>query len=99
MYKTAAMPAEQSRESTGKKVLVPLSRYEQALFRRDMSQHCVRLSSCCGWSHEAVDGSTHSPHGGECVYLYGGGVRGRARRRRATQNSPIENVTLESFVT
>ena len=37
MYKTAAMPAEQSRESTGKKALVPLSRYEQALFRRDMS--------------------------------------------------------------
>ena len=30
MYKTAAMPAEQSRASTGKKVLVPLSRYEQA---------------------------------------------------------------------
>ena len=38
MYKTAAMPAEQSRASTGKKVLVPLSRYEQALFQRDMSQ-------------------------------------------------------------
>ena len=60
MYKTAAMPAEQSRASTGKKVLVPLSRYEQALFQRDMSQHCVRLSSCCGWSHEAADIPAHS---------------------------------------
>ena len=58
MYKTAAMPAEQSRASTGKKVLVPLSRYEQALFRRDMSQHCgyhfsrlagaTRLQTDCG---------------------------------------------------
>ena len=42
MYKTAAVvtavPAELYRASTGKKVLVPLSRYEQALFRRDMSQ-------------------------------------------------------------
>ena len=46
MYKTAAMPAEQSRESTGKKALVPLSRYEQALFRRDMSQHISTWGTC-----------------------------------------------------
>ena len=60
MHETAAVPAEQSRESTGKKVLVPLSRYEQALFRRDMSQHCGRLSSCCGWRHETADIPVHS---------------------------------------
>ena len=77
MYKTAAMPAEQSRASTGsgKKVLVPLSRYEQALFRRDMSQHCVRLSSCCGWSHEAADIPAHSSECDECACQVGGGVR------------------------
>ena len=66
MYKTAAVPAEQSRESTGKTFLVLLSRYEQALFRLDMSQQFGRLSSCCGWSHEAAD--IHVPtHSSECV--------------------------------
>ena len=60
MYKTAAMPAEQSRASTGKKVLVPLSRYEQALFRRDMSQHSLSTVGTFshdvrGRSHEAAD--------------------------------------------
>ena len=55
MYKTAAMPAEQSRASTGKKVLVPLSRYEQALFRRDMSQQLGYLFSRRGRSHEDAD--------------------------------------------
>ena len=48
-YKTAAVPAELYRASTGKKVLVPLSRYEQALFRRDMSQHCGYLSFLGTW--------------------------------------------------
>ena len=81
MHETADVPAEQSRESTGKKVLVPLSRYEQALFRRDMSQHCGRLSSCCGWRHETADIPTHSSECDECVCQVGGGVRCRLRRR------------------
>ena len=59
MYKTAAMPAEQSREAT-------LSRYEQALFRRDMSQHCGYLFSRRGRSHEDADIQTHSPECDEC---------------------------------
>ena len=87
MYKTAAMPAEQSRASTGKKVLVPLSRYEQALFRRDMSQHCVRLSSCCGWSHEAADIPAHSSECDECVCQVGGGVRCRTGERSRPQRA------------
>ena len=81
MYKTAAMPAEQSRASTGKKVLVPLSRYEQALFRRDMSQHCGYLFSRRGRSHEDADRPTHSPECDECVCQVGGGMRCRLRRR------------------
>ena len=60
MYKTAAVPAEQSRASTGKKVLVPLSRYEQALFRCDMSQHLGYLFSRRGRSHEDADRPVHS---------------------------------------
>ena len=87
MYKTAAMPAEQSRESTGKKVLVPLSRYEQALFRRDMSQHCGRLSSCCGWRHETADIPTHSSECDECVCQVGGGVRCRTGERSRPQRA------------
>ena len=87
MYKTAAMPAEQSRASTGKKVLVPLSRYEQALFRRDMSQHCVRLSSCCGWSHEAADIPAHSSECDECACQVGGGVRCRTGERSRSQRA------------
>ena len=55
MYKTAAVPAELYRASTGKKVLVPLSRYEQALFRRDMSQQFGYLFSRRGRSHEDAD--------------------------------------------
>mgnify|MGYP006903293548 FL=1 len=87
MYKTAAMPAEQSRASTGKKVLVPLSRYEQALFRRDMSQHCGRLSSCCGWRHESADIPTHSSECDECVCQVGGGVRCRTGERSRPQRA------------
>ena len=87
MYKTAAMPAEQSRASTGKKVLVPLSRYEQALFRRDMSQQFGRLSSCCGWSHEAADIPAHSSECDECVCQVGGGVRCRTGERSRTQRA------------
>ena len=59
MYKTAAVPAEQSRESTGKTFLVLLSRYEQALFRLDMSQQFGRLSSCC-----VVGATRHCRHTG-----------------------------------
>ena len=81
MYKTAAMPAEQSRESTGKKALVLLSRYEQALFRRDMSQHCGYLFSRRGWSHEAADIPAHSLECDECAGQVGGGMRCRLRRR------------------
>ena len=87
MYKTAAMPAEQSRASTGKKVLVPLSRYEQALFRRDMSQHYGRLSSCCGWRHESADIPTHSSECDECVCQVGGGVRCRTGERSRPQRA------------
>ena len=81
MYKTAAMPAEQSRASTGKKVLVPLSRYEQALFRRDMSQQCGYLFSRRGWSHEDADILLHSSECDECTRQVGDGVRCRLRRR------------------
>ena len=82
MYKTAAMPAEQSRASTGKKVLVPLSRYEQALFRRDMSQQLGYLSLATwqeprGCRHT----ETHSSECDECVGQVGGGMRCRLRRR------------------
>ena len=78
MYKTAAMPAEQSRASTGKKVLVPLSRYEQALFRRDMSQHCGYLFSRRGRSHEDADIQTHSSECDECVCQVGGADASRS---------------------
>ena len=81
MYKTAAMPAEQSRESTGKKVLVPLSRYEQALFRRDMSQQLGYLFSRRGRSHDDADRLLHSPECDECSNQVGGGMRCRLRRR------------------
>ena len=81
MYKTAAVPAELYRASTGKKVLVPLSRYEQALFRRDMSQQLGYLFSRRGRSHEDADIQTHSPECDECVCQVGGGVRCRLRRR------------------
>ena len=87
MYKTAAMPAEPSRASTGKKVLVPLSRYEQALFRRDMSQHCGRLSSCCGWRHESADIPVHSSECDECSGQVGGGVRCRTGERSRPQRA------------
>jgi len=87
MYETAAVPAEQSRASKGKKVLVPLSRYEQALFRRDMSQHCGWLSSCCGWSHEAADIPAHSSECGECAGQVGDGVRCRTRERSRPQRA------------
>ena len=81
MYKTAAMPAEQSRVLTGKKVLVPLSRYEQALFRRDMSQQFGYLFSRRGRSHEDADRPVHSPECDECTGQVGGGMRCRLRRR------------------
>ena len=81
MYKTAAMPAEQSRESTGKKALVPLSRYEQALFRRDMSQQFGYLFSRRGRSHEAADIPAHSSECDECACQVGGGVRCRTGER------------------
>ena len=87
MYKTAAVPAELYRASTGKKVLVPLSRYEQALFRRDMSQHCGRLSSCCGWRHEAADILLHSSECDECTRQVSGGVRCRTGERSRTQRA------------
>ena len=85
MYKTAAMPAEQSRESTGKKALVLLSRYEQALFRRDMSQHCGYLFSRRGRSHEAADRLWHSPECDECHNQVGGGMRCRTGERSRPQ--------------
>ena len=87
MYKTAAMPAEQSRASTGKKVLVPLSRYEQALFRRDMSQQLGYLFSRRGRSHEDADIPTHSPECDECVCQVGGGVRCRTGERSRPQRA------------
>ena len=81
MYKTAAVPAELYRASTGKKVLVPRSRYEQALFRCDMSQQFGYLFSRRGWSHEAADIPAHSLECDECAGQVGGGMRCRLRRR------------------
>ena len=85
MYKTAAMPAEQSRASTGKKVLVPLSRYEQALFRRDMSQHWVQRRRRCALTQRLSYGWLHSPQRAECDRAVGMVVRCRVRRAALPQ--------------
>ena len=100
MYKTAAVPAELYRASTGKKVLVPLSRYEQALFRRDMSQQFgTYLFSCSGWSHEAADipaqdflacrrSGLLSGHGSRLVHAAATSPRrGTSHRRRSLTRS------------
>ena len=88
MYKTAAMPAEQSRESTGKNLaLVPLSRYEQALFRRDMSQQFGYLFSRRGRSHEDADILLHSSECDECTRQVSGGVRCRTGERSRPQRA------------